>query len=158
MAKTLMKSDEMRAKALASALLKTGAVAKAATACGMTEKDARALMAAKGYKDIFILEYSNMLMTELGPMAINQLKQMLSGKTKTDRGMIDVCKTVLDRIGLSAAKPLAYEDQAAKPMESMSIADLQAKIRELEASMPDVTPSNAPKVIEHAPQLTDLLD
>lgn len=155
--KSLVRAGD-RAPQLVSALLKTGDIAAAATEIGMTEHEARALMTAKGYKDIFILEYSNMLMTELGPMAINQLKQMLSGKTRADRGMIDVCKTVLDRIGLSAAKPLTYEDQAAKPMESMSIAELEAFIAKKEASLKDVTPSNAPTVIEHAPQLTDLFD
>ena len=43
-------------------------------------------------------------------------------------GMIDLCKTVLDRIGLSAAKPVDPAAHDTTPVEEMSIAELEALI------------------------------
>ena len=154
--KSLVRAGD-RAQQLVSALLKTGDIAAAAKEIGMTEHEARSCMRKTNVKHILICEYSQMLICDLAPLAMSQMKHMLkAGKAAT--GMIDLCKTVLDRIGLSAAKPMDPAAHDTQPVEEMSIAELEAFIAKKEASLKDVTPHNAPALQDKATQPADIFD
>lgn len=154
MAKNALKTVDPHDNALVSALLRHGDMAQAAADCGISEQDARLSVRKPYMREILLREYSATLIGELGPLAIRNIRAILGGQTKPDRGMIALCKAVLDRIG----QPIAGGSQDAKPIEDMSIAELQTFIAHKEASLKDVTPPDAPPASDSASQLTDLLD
>lgn len=157
MAKNVITKAEADGARLIQSLLKHGDMAKAAKDCGITEAEFREHVRKPYMRNFLIMEYSSLLVSELAPLALKQMRQMLQ-KGRAAPGMIDLCKTVLDRIGVSAAKPHDPAAPDAKPLEDLSIAELQAFISKKEASLKDVTPHSAPPVIDGGPQLSDMFD
>ena len=97
-------------------------------------------------------------MFDLAPEALKVMSKTLRGEQKPNDALIGLCKTIMDRIGMGAAKPIANDQPGAKPVEQMSIAELQAFIADKEAGLKDVTPPNAPSLASVTPQAFDWLE
>ncbi len=158
MAKNALLSQDPTAYKIAQFLVNGGALPDIAQKLGITEHAARLCMRKHNAKEIYLSLYAERLMFDLAPQSLKVMSEVLHGKQKPNDALIGLCKTIMDRIGMGAAKPIANEQPGAKPVESMSIAELQAFIADKEAGLKDITPHNAPGLAPAIPQAFDYLD
>ena len=138
-------------------LIKYGDLEKAAKAARITPTQAKALVRHKSYERYFIDAYRLVFLTELAPSAVLVLKDMLSGRLKTDRVKADIAKTILDRIGLGAIKPDTPE--AVSDMEAMNVQDLELHLQKLKREAADsALVIDAQHIVLDEPQDVDYID
>ena len=128
-------------------LIKYGDIDKAAKAARITTQQAKAMTRRKDYTRHFIDCYRHIFLTELAPAAVLVLKDMLTGRLKTDRVKADLAKTILDRIGLGAIKADEPKDKNAD-VEGMTVQELEAHLDKLKQEAADRA------VTIDAPQIT----
>jgi len=117
-------------------LIKYGDLDKAAKACRITPQQAKALTRRKDYARHFIDCYRQIFISEIAPTAILVIKDMLSGRLKTDKVKADLAKTILDRIGLSTIK--ADEPKDKNPdVEGMTVQELETHLDKLKREAAD---------------------
>lgn len=78
------------------------------------------------------------LETDCAPKAFAFLNSAVHDVNMPARVRVDAAKIIVDRAGYVAALPAA--DAAHKGLEAMSMAELEAIVREVEAKLKDVTP------------------
>jgi hypothetical protein len=154
--KSLTVTDQ--GEVIVASLIKNGSIEATAQELGISERVARAYIRKPAYKEILISSYSESLLLDLAPAAIFNMKSMLNGAVKPSGPLVDLCRTILDRIGVGVPKARDPADDKAKPVESMTIAQLQAFIAEKEANLRDVTTVDAPQATVTEAQVSDLLD
>ena len=153
-------TDTTTQKRFIEFLIKYGDVEKASKAVQITPSQGKLLIKRPDYGRLFIDSYRVVLMTELAPMSIRIISDMISGQLKSDRVRADLAKTILDRIGLGAVKPDDSETGKGE-MESMSVRDLEAhltKLKEQAANAATLIESNAQEIPLDNDQAIDYLD
>lgn len=125
---------------IVAAILKYGRLDKAAKALGMSQDELKAKSREYSIKSTLLVEIEQMLLLEHLPAALRYLLEVARGDTAGSKERVNVAKTILDRVGLSAKRARDSCD-GNKPVEGMTEADLIAFIR---ANSVDVTPNSAP--------------
>lgn len=93
------------------------------------------------------------------PLAIKTLFQILKDEGAPARVRVDAAKTVLDRAGISAARPSAPEVKNEKALADMSPDELRALISRLENEVAErADPVSAPPPGPLPSQVADLID
>jgi hypothetical protein len=135
MAKTALtnRKDETQARKLVSLMLRYGDVNKAARELKLSANDVKTSFQSPQYLRILREEVNQVMVTDLIPSAISRIRSMLSGKEKPDKTVADLCKSILDRTGFAATKPIDQQTSDVS-LEDMTLDQLQAFIAEKESA------------------------
>lgn len=124
--------EDAKAKRLAHYMIKYGDKARAARAAKVAEAELGHLLKTVAYAQNLQIEAREILYHEIFPTSLVRIKAMIEGKEKPDRTIVDLCKTVLDRVGFAAVAPQASQS-ADTQLEDMSIEQLRALVISIEA-------------------------
>lgn len=144
-----IKSQE-RDRDIVKALLLHGDKAKAAKALFISESELNEAMRKPHTRRLIQEEAGFILATEIVPSALKLVKSYIIGTERPDKIRADLCKSVLDRVGFGAVKPLEMKT-GEKDFDEMTIDELHAFIKSKE----DQSAALATPIAPHAPSTND---
>ena len=140
-------------------LMKYGDVNKAAKAAQLSGNELTKIFHNTRVKKLIQEEAGHILSVELIPKALWIIKEMLKNPAKKpDRTLADLCKSILDRVGFGAVKPV--EDAAkVKDLASLSIEELESYIKAKEAeAFASAKPIDNGAVARYIPEVPEFLE